>query len=201
MGRLIGLLSTAIAISVGVVMLIGLLTGVFPGLTALLLQIAVITVGATILIGVVNLLNVHLRRIVGRGPGLIYSLALVLSFLLVIALYVLDAEDARRIVMEDVQVSIEASLAALLVIALVYGAFRLMRRRVTWAGLLFTAALLICLVGILPFSALEPVAQVRAWLLAVPASAGARGLLIGIALAAIVIAMRALIGQDRTYRE
>ena len=91
--------------------------------------------------------------------------------------------------------------AALLVFALVYGAYRLMRQRVTWAALLFTIALLVVLVGALPFEGLGILADVRTWMLQIPASAGARGLLIGIALGAIVTAVRVIIGQDRSYRE
>jgi len=201
MSRLIGLLATALAISSGLIMLIGLATGALSSLTNLLLQITIITAGMAIIIGVVNLLSVHLRRIVGRERGLLYSLALVLSFLLVIVLYALGADAERRILLRDVEGSIESALAALLVFALVYGAYRLMRRGVTWAALLFTLALLITLLGALPFSQLDVLGEIRAWMVAVPASAGARGLLIGIALAAIVAGMRALIGQERTYRE
>ncbi len=201
MSRLIGLLATALAISSGLIMLIGLATGALSSLTNLLLQITIITAGMAIIIGVVNLLSVHLRRIVGRERGLLYSLALVLSFLLVIVLYALGADAERRILLRDVEGSIESALAALLVFALVYGAYRLMRRGVTWAALLFTLALLITLLGALPFSQLGILGEIRAWMVAVPASAGARGLLIGIALAAIVAGMRALIGQERTYRE
>ncbi|KXK24413.1 MAG: hypothetical protein UZ15_CFX003000233 [Chloroflexi bacterium OLB15] len=154
MSRLIGLLATALAISSGLIMLIGLATGALSSLTNLLLQITIITAGMAIIIGVVNLLSVHLRRIVGRERGLLYSLALVLSFLLVIVLYALGADAERRILLRDVEGSIESALAALLVFALVYGAYRLMRRGVTWAALLFTLALLITLLGALPFSQL-----------------------------------------------
>lgn len=201
MSRLIGLVATALAISSGLIMLIGLVTGALSSLTNLLLQVTIITAGMAIIIGVINLLSVHLRRIVGRERGLLYSVALVLSFLLVIVLYVIGADAERRIVLRDVEGSIESALAALLVFALVYGAYRLMRRGVTWAALLFTAALLITLLGALPISQLGVLGEIRAWMVAVPASAGARGLLIGIALAAIVAGMRALIGQERTYRE
>lgn len=202
MGRIATLIASALAISIGLIVLVGLLTGsTLAGLTGLVLQIAVITAAMTVLIGVLNLLILHLRRIFGRERGIIYSITLVISFLLVIALYVLDQPDARRIVLEDVAVSIESTLSALLVFALVYGAYRLMRRRVTWAAVLFTAIVLITLLGALPLSQLGLLEQLRAWILAVPASAGARGLLLGIALAAIIAGMRVLIGQERAVRE
>ncbi|MBL8145051.1 MAG: hypothetical protein JNL34_01585 [Anaerolineae bacterium] len=201
MRRLYAVTATAIVIAVGLMTLVGLLTGFFGGLSSLALQIALVTTGLTLLIGVLNLLNVHIRRVLGRQRGALYSLVLLISFLLVIALWLLGEDDANRALVQDAQRSVEAALAALLVFALVYGAYRLMRQRVTWAAVLFTAALLIVLVGALPFEGLGILAGVRDWMLQVPASAGARGLLIGIALGVIVTAVRVIIGQDRAYRE
>ena len=76
-----------------------------------------------------------------------------------------------------------------------------MRRRVTWARVLFTVVLLVILVGALPLPQVEFFRQIRDWLMAVPVSAGARGILLGIALATVVTGVRVLIGQDRSYRE
>jgi hypothetical protein len=201
MRRLFGLFASVVAIGIGIVTLIGLATGGLPGITSFILQLALITAASALLVGVVNLLSVHFRRIFGRERGYLYSFALILSFLLVIIFWLFDADEPRRILLQDVQVSLESALAALLVFALVYGAYRLMRRRVTWGGILFTLALLISLLGALPLSQLGALTSLREWLLAVPVSAGARGLLIGIALAAVVVGMRALIGQERSYRE
>jgi hypothetical protein len=201
MRRLTAIAATAIVLTMGLLTLVGLLTGVFGGLAGLALQMALVTAGLALLIGVFNLLNVHTRRVLGRQRGALYSLVLLISFLLVIALWVLGAEDANLVLLQDVQRSAEAALAALLVFALVYGAYRLMRQRVTWGAILFTVALLVVLVGALPFEGLGALDSLRTWMLQVPASAGARGLLIGIALGAIVTAVRVIIGQDRAYRE
>jgi hypothetical protein len=45
------------------------------------------------------------------------------------------------------------------------------------------------------------VAIIRDWLMSVPVSAGSRGILLGIALATVVVGVRAMTGQDRSYRE
>ena len=201
MRRIYAAAATAIVIAIGLMTLAGLLTGYFGGLSSIALQIALVTTGLALLIGVLNLLNVHIRRVLGRQRGALYSLVLLISFLLVIALWLLGEDDANRVLVQDAQRSVEAALAALLVFALVYGAYRLMRQRVTWAAVLFTAAWLIVLVGALPIEGLGILAGVRDWMLQVPASAGARGLLIGIALGVIVTAVRVIIGQDRAYRE
>lgn len=203
MSRLLRLLASVLAIGIGIVTLLGLLSGAgfFAGPTNLFLQLTVITVAVTILIGILNLLGIHLRRILRRQRGWVYSIVLVASTLLVLVLRLIGADEANMAVLEGVQVSVESALAALLLFALVYGAVRLMRQRVTWTGMLFTLVLVIILIGALPLSEAGAVAQVRTWLLTVPVSAGARGILLGIALATVVTGIRVLIGQERSYRE
>lgn len=204
MSRLIAVIATAIAIGAGALTLFGLLTTngtTAATVTTALLQLVVITAAVTILIGVLNLFGVHLRRMLRRAPGWVYSFVLLLSFLIVIVLWLLDQDSTNAILLETVQRSVESALAGLVVFALVYGAYRLMRRRVTLGGVLFTLVLLIILIGALPLPGLAFIAEIRAWLLAVPVSAGARGILLGIALAVTVTGVRVLIGQDRSYRE
>lgn len=209
--RLGAAITTAITISVGLFTVLGLLVtedlgalsaaaDELSGIANFFLQLTTITIALTVLIGIINLLSVHLGRLAGRKPGFVYSLVLVLSFLLVLVTTVSERETSM-ILLETVQISIESALAGLLFFALVYGAYRMMRRRVTWSGVLFVAVVLIVLVGALPFSGLERVTETRDWLLATPVSAGARGILLGIALATIVTGVRVLIGQDRSYRE
>ena len=209
--RLLRVLATAVAIGFGLFTVVGLLLGGesrqilnIGSITDFLLQITMITIAVTILIGILNLFSVHLRRIVQRAGGWVYSIVMLASAAAVIVLRVLGsstADNANRVLLETVQVSVESALAGLVVFALVYGAYRLMRRRVTWGGILFTVVLLIILIGALPLPQVSFLASVREWLFAVPVSAGARGILLGIALATVVTGVRVLIGQDRSYRE
>lgn len=202
MRRLLTILATAIGIGVGLGALIGLLLGgPLSNVTNFLLQIAVITVAVTILMGVLNLIGVHGGRILRRQRGWLYSVALLAALFAVLILWVIGANDANQTLLNTVQVSVEASLGALVLFALVFGAYRLMRRRVTLSGMIFTVVVVIVLIGALPLSTVAPIAAVRDWLLAVPVSAGARGLLIGIALATVVTGMRVLTGQERSIRE
>jgi hypothetical protein len=211
MGRLIAAVSSAIAIGFGLLTLVGLLSGgegVFAAVTDVFLQLVVITIAITVIIGIINLLTVHIGRITRRSGGWGYSLVLVICTLGVLLLAVLERANVlagtpstTTVLLETVQVSIESALAGLVLFALVYGAYRLMRRKVTWSALLFTFVLLILLVGALPLPGLNLIISIRDWLLAVPVSAGARGILLGIALATVVTGVRVLIGQDRSYRE
>ncbi len=195
--------ATAIAIGVGLLSIWGLLSGsgVVFNITNVMLQLVVITVAVTILIGILNLFGVHIRRITRRSGGWVYSIALVISAAAVLILWLLGERETNNMLLETVQVSVESALAGLVVFALVYGAYRLMRRRVTWSAVLFTVVLLIVLLGALPLPQAGLLRQARDWLMAVPVSAGARGILLGIALATVVTGIRVLVGQDRSYRE
>ena len=210
--RLSAAIGAAIVLGVGVLTLLGLLvgddmgllTGVVRGLAidriaGFFLQLVVVVAAVLVLVGVFNLLAVHINRIRRRGGG-VYSIVLVLSFLAAILTYLFQRETSM-ILLEDVQVSIESALAGLLFFALVYGAYRALRRRVTWAGLLFIVVILVVLLGALPLVQSGLLDDVNRWLMAVPVSAGARGILLGIALATVVAGVRVLIGQDRSYRE
>jgi len=209
--RLGAALASALTISVGLIVILGLLlpdnldgaaglADAMREMTAILLQIVTITVALTIIIGVFNLLTVHASRTARRGRGAIYSLVLLVSFLAVLIIYVVDPDEST-VLLETVQFSVESALAGLVLFALVYGAYRMMHERVTWARLLFVVVLLVVLIGALPFTNADGFRTMRDWLLEIPVSAGARGLLIGIALATIVTGVRVLIGVDRSYRE
>jgi hypothetical protein len=214
LSRLGSALATAIVIGFGIFVVVSLLLGREGGqiyifganinlydITNLLLQLTVITIAVTILLGIFNLFSVHLRRVGQRSGGWVYSVVLIVSAAAVLVLWIIGRQDVNNVLLNTVQLSVESALSGLIVFALVYGAYRMMRRRVTWSAVLFTLALLVILIGSLPLPQIVWLTDIRAWLLAVPVSAGARGILLGIALATVVTAVRVLIGQDRSYRE
>lgn len=226
MRRLLAILATAIAMGVGIITLLGLLVGGDLGLattltrffrvremTQFFLQMTVITAAMTLIIGILNLLIVHVGRIVRGRRGWHNSLILLLSAVIVYVLVILERFGVlstapgqltpSAILLDTVQISIESALAALTLFALVYGAYRMMRRRVTPGALLFVLSLLIVLLGALPLpgAGISFLASARDWWLNVPVSAGVRGILLGIALATLVAGVRVIIGQDRSYRD
>lgn len=207
--RLLSALASAFTITFGAITLLGLLLGDTLGLGAdaalrdgvdILLQLTTVTLALAVLIGVGNLIGVHLRRVIQRDQGLVYSAALLMSFAAAVSLTLISRNDGL-VLLETVQLSVESALAGVLFFALVYGAYRMMRHRVSWSAALFLLVLLIVLIAALPLSGTDAVRDLRDWLLEIPVSAGARGLLLGIALATVVTGVRVLIGVDRSYRE
>lgn len=205
-------LAAVIAFAVGMTALFSLLLGDNPELygfianaetvaslvalpAAALVRLVTITIAFTVIIGMSNLLYVHLGRLARRR---LYSLVLLLSFAGTIYWHAANRGDTS--LLEAVQAPIESSLAALLFLSLVYGGATVLRKRRDGWSLLFIAVMLTVLLGTLPLAHLAPLRQWSDWLMTVPVSAGARGMLLGIALATVVTGLRVLLGQDRSYR-
>jgi hypothetical protein len=206
-------LASGIVLAIGSLTLLGLLVGPDLGvfstladvlalrqLSALFLRLAVVTAAVAVLVGFINLLLVHASRVARRQAGSPYSAVLLVTFIGAIVVRI-GAPQVYTLLLEDVQVPIETALAMLVLVTLVLGAYRLLLRRFSWSRALFLAAVLVVLVGALPFAALAPVRAFSDLLVAIPATAGTRGILLGIALATLVAGVRILIGQDRSYRE
>lgn len=212
--RLLNFLATATAMIAGATMVIGLLSD--PGsdartVAALVIQLVAVTGAIAVLLGILNLLSVHLGRFTHAERGWPYSLLVLVVAVGVIVLRILDraaiwsgdleGEQLSPRVFEAVQVSVESALAALIVFFLVYAAFRLMRRGVTGWNVLFTVTIVVALVGWIPLEDLDVFAELREWLVRVPVGAGARGILLGVGLGTVTAGVRVLLGQDRSLRD
>jgi hypothetical protein len=211
--RLVDLLATITVMSVGLVTLVGLvsLSGTTPATLSILgIRLVAVVAALAVLMGILNLIGVHMGRVVRSDHGWPYSIVALIGMLAVIVLRVLDREDVwsgdlkgeqmSQRVFESVQVSLESALAAMLVFFLVYAAYRLMRRDVTIWRVVFGATVIIVLLGWIPLDNTGALADVRNWLVEVPVSAGARGILIGVALGTVTVGVRVLVGQDRSFR-
>ena len=205
-------LAAVIAFAVGMTTLFSLLLGNHPELygsipnaeavsvlaalpASLFVRLATITIAFTIVIGMFNLLYIHLRRLMRRQ---FYSIVLLLSFAFTVYWHVTSGGDPS--LLAAAQAPIESSLAALVCVSLVYGGAAVLRKRADGWGILFVAVMLITLLGALPLDDLAPLRQWKDWLMAAPVSAGARAMLLGIALGTVVAGVRVLLGQDRSYR-
>ena len=214
-------LLTVILVPVALITLVSLAPIPFvpdlSGLGAGIIQLATVVGAIALIIGIFNLISVHLRKItVSPSISSIYSGVTLLTFVIVLILHFLEARGTFRLyfagaaspggpivtltLMDALQVVIESALSGLLFFSLVYAAFRLMRRRVTVWNVIFIASLVVVLIGYV-----QPAGTIlyalRDWLLRIPVGAGTRGLLIGIAIGTIAVGVRVLVGRDRLFRE
>jgi hypothetical protein len=103
-----------------------------------------------------------------------------------------------------IHLPIETSLMALLPITLAVAGFRLVSQKRDWASMVFAGTAFLVLLGTVqwPFFSDEifvNLSGLRDWLVQVLASGGARGILLGVALGAIVTGLRVLLAVDRPY--
>jgi hypothetical protein len=200
---------TAIAIAFGLIVLAGYFVQ-FPLLVILqrsLLQWAVILAAIALLVGIANLFAVHWRKASSTQKGNFYSALLVISLLITLGVagYLGPTADWSLWLYNYIQIPVETSLMAILAVVLAYAGVRLLRRRLNVFSAIFIATGLLMLLGTAPlFGVVIPGLHgpfgIRAWIAQVPAVAGARGILLGVALGTIATGLRVLMGADRPFR-
>ena len=199
-------LATAVAIAVGLVVLLGyfLPGAALSGLRSLFLGWGVILAGIAALVGIVNLLRVHWMKFNTPKKRNIFSLILILSFLITfgMGLWLTPANPAFQKVVTHIQVPLETSLLAVLVIVLTIALIQLVRRKNNLMTIVFLCSAVVFLIlgsGLLSnFGDNSFIQQISGFLKQLPL-AGARGILLGIALGSLTTGLRLLIGADRPY--
>jgi hypothetical protein len=200
---------TAIAIAFGLIVLQGYFFDleVLRGLRTLVLQWAVILAAAALLLGVVNLLAVHLTKIGAQEKGWAYSAVLVGALVVTLLVGLFFGEESPLVlsVFQYIQQPVESTLAGLLAISLTLGVVRLLSRRRDRRTYVFLVTAFIVLLETGPWligsngGLHQLMGEARAWLSQVWAAGAARGLLLGVALGATATCLRVLLGADRPY--
>ena len=197
MKRIFPILNAVIAIAAGVIVLAGYFIDQIAYLRILILQVAILLAGVAVLIGVGNLLSVHLQKFRQQKPGAIYSLVLLVFFLMTFVVTLAGYFSASIKPLEDVflngiMVPTEISLTALLAITLLYASVRMLRWRIDFRTILFLLMAVSMLAGIAQIPQLGAAIEVLA-------AGGARGILLGLALGTLTTGLRILMGADRPY--
>lgn len=202
MRRLLDIPPLIIAVSFGLLTLVGLLF--WPEIASLLTSWAAFIAAAALLLGVLNLLLIHVQRfIVGRN---FYSLVLILSMLITFAAAYMDSvteTDSFDTIFEYVLQPLEAALASLLAFFLLFAAFRLLQRQRTGWSVLFIVVVVLFLVASAPLPAAISglFTWVQDYIAPLFVQAGIRAILIGVALGTLTLALRLLIGVERPYNK
>lgn len=201
-------ISIVIAIAFGLIVLLGYFIPlpVLTNLKDILIQWGMIVASTALFVGVVNLLRVHWGKIRQSRPGSAYSFVLIgsLAVTLVVAGLFGPTGYWPLWIFNNIQLPVESSLMAILAVVLVYSAARLLRRRIDLFSVIFVIIVLVILLGSGPIFGIEIPGfhgpdGLRALIMQIPAVAGARGILLGVALGTIATGLRILMGVDRPY--
>ncbi len=200
-------LSVLVAILAGLIILISYFFPI-PALVAIrtpMLDWTVTLAGVASLTAIIHLVfGVHLKRLKEKGSKRVFSVIVIVVFVITAftGIYFGPDHPQYRQVVTAVQVPIETSLMALLAITLSYASLSLLKRQRNWMGLVFFISVILFLVinsGVLAFSSEIPILQeMLSGFHKIPV-AGARGILLGIALGSLATGVRILVGSDRPY--
>lgn len=192
------ILVTAIAILVGVTVLVGAVWPITPlrELRAILLQWAMIVGAFAFLLAFLNLLRANLARLKRKGRGRFPSFLIVLSALgtVILVMGELLWQDGQGIwsqyLVSNFLVPGESALLALTAVTLLLSGLQIFRVRRSLGSLLFLTVALLLLLKTVP--AVGLLADLANWVERVLALAGMRGLIIGVALGTLLSGLRTL---------
>lgn len=201
-------ISAAVAIAIGLIVLLGYFTGV-PLLVTLrnvFAQWAIIVAAVGLFVGIANLVTVHGRKVSQGEKGSGYSLLVLVALVLTVIVvgYLGPGAEWSLWIFEYIQLPIEMSLLALLAVVLVYAAARMLHRKMSPLTWVFIATVVIVLAGSVTWlgneiPGLHGPDGLRSILVQVLGLAGGRGILIGVALGTAASGLRILLGSDRPY--
>jgi hypothetical protein len=203
------LLWTAAAVVAGVFVLLGYFIDqeVILSLRLILLRWAVFLAAAALFLGLWNILSVHFSKVRDMETGWPYSGVLVLALIVTLFFGLWFGPDSAVMIMvfNYIHLPVETSLMALLAVSLSVAGIRIITRRRDIFSVVFVGTAVLILLGTGPwlragesdFS--QFLGELRNWVAQVVAAGGARGILLGVALGAIVTGIRVLIAVDRPY--
>lgn len=203
-------LPTATAIAVGLFVLAAVFTSVelLDDLGSYFIFMAVIIGAFALFLGLVNVFRVHARKIRERQTGWPYSIVLIAAMLIVLLVGLPPVPDqspgpsqpAVQWIFSNIQVPIQASFSALLVFFVLTATYRLLRIRNLESVVMLIVVLLV-LAGQVTVGLVPILPDIKDWILDVPAMAGVRGILLGVALGALLTSIRLLLGVERPYSD
>ena len=197
------ILPVAVAVIAGTVVLLEMVLAP-PWLAAparLLLETALVLAAAALLFATGHLAVTHGAGIARGEPESLYRSVLLAALLITFGIGVaLPGSAAMSWVFRHLYTPIQATMMGLMTFVLINAVYRAGRLGPRGARTLIGLALVLLLLQVAASDAISPLLPaLRDWVLAVPVTAAARGILLGVALGATAAGLRILLGIDRPY--
>jgi hypothetical protein len=169
--------------------------------SALLRNWTVILAYFAIVIGLINSLIFHGRRVQRKRPQWYYSawLLFVLVTITFIGVFAGVEHPVYSFLFTNVYGALGPSGYGIMTFFIASAAFRALRAT-SWEGLVLVLAVIFTLMYRAPVGVIIPFApEVGAWINEVPSTGGMRGIIIGMAIGTIGMGLRTLLGYERGY--
>lgn len=175
-----------------------------------LLNWAALVTAFALVVGLLSVAGSHILRVIRKHEDWGYSLVLLVAMFAVIIVGVVGvpgltpipssiAEEPIRLFFQAVYEPLASSLLALLAFWSLSAALRGLQSRNVEAVTIIVIALLVLLAQLPPVANIPFVGDTVSWINNYIALAGARGLIIGVAIGATVASVRVLLGLDQPY--
>ncbi len=155
-----------------------------------------------IFIGIFNLIRINLEKIQRRLRDWQYSIVLLLFLGIMMLAGFIGGRDSGLFLylFKNFQIPLGATMFSLLAFFVASASFRAFRAKTPEATLLLIAAVIV-MIGRIPIghSIWHGFPELVEWIMQVPNTAAKRGILFGIDLGLISMALRVLLGIERSY--
>jgi hypothetical protein len=174
-----------------------------------ILEFGLVIAASAFLLGVINLTQVNLPKVLNRERDWGYKLIMLLSLLLMVIFGLFEGETRMepgytyRWLFDSLLTPLQQTMFALLAFYIASAAFRAFRARNAEATILLVAACIVMLAQVplgeqLPWIG-EYLSQFKDWLMDVPNVAARRAIFIGAALGAVATGIRIILGIERSH--
>jgi len=181
----------------------------YQAVKALILEFGSVIAASAFLLGVINLTQVNIPRIIDRTPDWPYKLVMLISMVMMAVVGLIEGENRNQPghiydwLFDYLFTPINQTMFALLAFYIASAAFRAFRARNSEATVLLAAACVVMVAQVplgenLPLVG-EYLLQFKAWLLNVPNVAARRAIFAGAALGAIATGIRIILGIERSH--
>ena len=185
----------------------------YRALTGELLEWGIVLSAGAFILGLVNLIQVHLPTIINRGEDWGYKVVLLASLAVTLVEGFRDGTTrlgsgmevsfSYKWIFDFLYVPLSATMFALLAFYIASAGFRAFRARNAEATLLLLAAALVMFASV-PLGENMPIVGeylvvFKDWILDVPNNAARRAIFIGAALGAISTGLRVILGLERSH--
>ncbi len=199
-------LPTIIAMLAGILILLGYLVPV-PFLATLrdwvLLRWAVVLAAFALIVAYLSLLRVHLLRLTSARKKKFASLLVIVSALGTLVLVLMQGIEGEwtQQILTSVLIPGESALLALTAVTLIVAGMRILRARRTAGAIVFVVAAGIILLTTIAYSVYPSILAALRQGVDTLATAGMRGLVMGVALGVTLTGLRVLLGIDRPHSD